>query len=195
MEAAMTTQTGTVAGLSRGSAAGPRKSFFRRAQSTVEFALVFPVFVLLLMGVVDLSRYMFIQSTMSHVIRSSLRYAVTGQQSTTTTGSTTTTDSLRTSILKYANQVHPVPNMIPLTAGASGKATGDTFVVEHSADAGVTWSDLTSSDALVDVSGDLIRITYTYSFKYLTPFMALMGKSGVIGNTITASTYFQAEHF
>ena len=195
MEAELTTKTMPWKGPAGQMAVRPRKSLFRRAQSTVEFALVFPIFILLLMGVVDLSRYMFIQSTMSHVIRTSLRYAVTGQQSTTVSGGTTTTDSLRTSILKFANRVHPVPNMIPLTAGASGKATGDTFVLEHSADAGVTWSDLTSSDALVDVSGDLIRITYTYSFNYLTPFMSLLGKSGVVGNTITASTYFQAEHF
>ena len=147
------------------------------------------------MGVTDLSRYMFIQSTMSHVIRTSLRYAVTGQQSTTVSNGVTTTDSLRASILKYARSIHPVQNMIPLTAGGSGAATGDTFVIDHSSDNGTTWQDLTSSLLLADVSGDLIRITYTYNFQYLTPFMGLLGKGSTTGSTITVSTFFQAEHF
>ncbi len=175
----------------------PRRSrWWKAAQSTVEFAFALPVFLMMILGLTDLSRYMFIQSTMTHVIRTGLRYAITGQQNQTGTdvNGNPVYASLRQSIITYSTNNHPIIAMIPLTAGTAGKATGDNFVIEHSSDSGSTWQDLTSSLGLPDVSGDLIRITYTYNFQFITPFMKFL-KSSTTGYTITVSTFYQAEHF
>jgi len=50
----------------------------KSGQSVVEFALAIPLFLMLVMAIIDVSRYVVIESSMSHIVRSSLRYGVTG---------------------------------------------------------------------------------------------------------------------
>jgi len=51
----------------------------QRGASAVEFALVAPLFFLLLFSVVDFSAMMWATVTMQHAVREGARYAVTGQ--------------------------------------------------------------------------------------------------------------------
>ncbi|MDD5260642.1 MAG: pilus assembly protein [Methylacidiphilales bacterium] len=179
----------------RGAEKRRRYRWWKAAQSTVEFALALPVFLMMILGLTDLSRYMLIQSTMTHVIRTGLRYAITGQQmSSTDSNGNTVVSSLRQSIITYSTNNHPLIAMIPLTAGSAGAATGDNFIIQHSSDSGSSWQDLSSTLGLPDVSGDLIKITYTYNFQFITPFMTFL-KSSTTGYTMSVSTFYQAEHF
>src|SRR5271154_3878115 len=52
----------------------------RRAQSLVEFAMVAPLFFLLVFGITDFGRLFFTQETLQFALREAGRYAVTGQQ-------------------------------------------------------------------------------------------------------------------
>ena len=45
----------------------------RRGQTLVEFALVFPIFILLLFAVIDGGRYIFLSSTLSNAAREGAR--------------------------------------------------------------------------------------------------------------------------
>ena len=54
----------------------------RSGQSLVEFALVAPLFFLLVFGITDFGRLFFTQSTLQHALREAGRYAVTGQHQT-----------------------------------------------------------------------------------------------------------------
>src|SRR5664279_4517955 len=51
----------------------------RRGQSLVEFALVAPLFFLLVFAITDFGRLFFTQSTLQFALREAGRYAVTGQ--------------------------------------------------------------------------------------------------------------------
>lgn len=55
----------------------------RRGQSLVEFALVAPLFFLLVFGVIDFGRLFFTKVTLQHALREAGRYAVTGQKQAT----------------------------------------------------------------------------------------------------------------
>jgi len=62
----------------RGSARGRARS--RRGQSLVEFAIVVPLFFLLVFAVIDLGRLFFVQMTLQHAMRQAARLAVTGNK-------------------------------------------------------------------------------------------------------------------
>jgi len=51
-------------------------------QSLVEFAMVAPLFFLLVFGITDFSRLFFTQETLQYAVREAGRYAVTGQHAT-----------------------------------------------------------------------------------------------------------------
>ena len=51
----------------------------RRGQSLVEFAMVAPLFFLLIFGITDFGRLFFTQQTLQFALREAGRYAVTGQ--------------------------------------------------------------------------------------------------------------------
>src|ERR1700679_2252602 len=58
----------------------------RSGQSLVEFALVAPLFFLLVFGITDFGRLFFTQETLQFALREAGRYAVTGQQMANGTG-------------------------------------------------------------------------------------------------------------
>lgn len=51
------------------------KSVRSRGQSLVEFALVFPIFILLVFGLIDMGRYVYMNSTISQAAREATRVA------------------------------------------------------------------------------------------------------------------------
>jgi len=55
-----------------------------RGQSMVEFAIVFPIFVLLLVGIFDFGRVIWINDTLSGAAREAVRYAIVHGGSTST---------------------------------------------------------------------------------------------------------------
>src|SRR5580704_3239666 len=60
----------------------------RSGQSMVEFALVAPLFFLLVFGITDFSRLFFTEETLQYAVREAGRYAVTGQHATDSNGNT-----------------------------------------------------------------------------------------------------------
>lgn len=51
----------------------------RQGQSLVEFAILAPLFLLLLFGVIDLAWMFYVNLTMQHAVREGTRFAVTGR--------------------------------------------------------------------------------------------------------------------
>src|SRR5579871_1898491 len=54
-----------------------------RGNATVEFAMVLPLFFLLVFGILDFGRLFFIQETLQYALREAGRFAVTGQNNGT----------------------------------------------------------------------------------------------------------------
>ena len=61
--------------MSRGSR-GPARSSSRRGQALVEFALVAPMFFLLLFGIIEAGRFIFYYETLNNATREGARYAI-----------------------------------------------------------------------------------------------------------------------
>jgi len=59
-----------------------KKSNLQQAQTIVEFALMFPIILLILYGTMEFSRYMQAYLTVQHAAREGARYAVTGRSIT-----------------------------------------------------------------------------------------------------------------
>jgi Flp pilus assembly protein TadG len=54
-----------------------KKSF---GQTTVEFALTIPAMLILIMGIMDLGRFLFYNSTLSNAVREGTRYGIVQQE-------------------------------------------------------------------------------------------------------------------
>jgi Flp pilus assembly protein TadG len=55
---------------------GSRRHWRARAQAMVEFAMVAPIFFLLLFGIIEAGRFIFYYETLSHATREGARYAI-----------------------------------------------------------------------------------------------------------------------
>ncbi|MEM6822380.1 MAG: TadE family protein [Verrucomicrobiota bacterium] len=126
-------------------------------QAMVEFALCAPVFLFMIMAVIDLSRYVFIEGTMSHIVRTAARYGVTGE---TTTDSSGTALTWSQSVIVEAQNNNPVPSMIAV----SGVST--SFYIQN-----VTSAATYPTDAPV---GEKVLFRLTQQFDFITPFLHLL---------------------
>ena len=91
----------------------------RRGQSLVEFAMVAPLFFLLVFGITDFGRLFFTQSTLQHALREAGRYAVTGQKQ-----DPTRVASIRKIAQKYAGGLLANPADIQISSGGTTNYAG-----------------------------------------------------------------------
>lgn len=93
----------------------------RRGQSLVEFALVAPLFFLLVFAITDFGRLFFTQTTLQHALREAGRYAVTGQHQPKTGGGTySRVESIRNIAQKYAVGLLANPSDIQISSISGG---------------------------------------------------------------------------
>lgn len=57
----------------------PRAVLAQRGATIIEFAIIAPAFLMLMIGIIELSMVYFANLTMQHAVREGARYAVTGQ--------------------------------------------------------------------------------------------------------------------
>ena len=143
----------------------------RGGQSLVEFALVAPLFFLLIFGVLDLGRVLFTQMTLQHALREAGRYAVTGNHLPGTdpnTGSAyTRINSIKQIAKKAAAGLDVTSITISSASGGSGSAGGPQ---------------------------DTVTVSLTTSLKLITPLIGrYFGTNGVYAFTV--GTTFRNEPF
>jgi hypothetical protein len=119
----------------------------RRGQTLVEFALILPVFLLILMGILDLGRAVYYSSTLSNVARETARDGIVDQT--------------------CAN----------LNAMAAQRAVGMTNVavdiewLDTGDEAFIADCPLLGSELFEDFYGDLIHVTVDYDYHAATPII------------------------
>lgn len=167
-----------------------------KGQSVVEFALIFPLFIFMLLGFIDLCIHFFIDSTSSHIVRTAIRFGVTGQQldnpdyiSEIDTPAEDPLLSIRESIIVKAKEENRYPGWIEITAGATSNDVGDTLTIKawNAATPGVV------SDT--PTSGNLIEVSLTVTRKFVTPFIGWLSGSSDGSYSITNSTTYQSEKY
>ena len=86
-----------------------------RGQSAVEFALVVPVFLLLVFGVMDFGRLLFVQENVQQAVALGARYASTGNHQSGTDPKTGLPYSRATSVSNYILQQASVSTSMSAT--------------------------------------------------------------------------------
>jgi Flp pilus assembly protein TadG len=140
----------------------------RRGQSLVEFALVAPLFFLLVFGITDFGRLFFTQMTLQHALREAGRYAVTGQHQPKTGGGTfSRVESIRNIAQKYA---------VGLLANSSNVQVSSGGTTDFAGGPGAT-----------------VIVSLTTQLRLITPLIGRYFPGGVY--TFTVSTSFRNEPF
>ena len=154
-------------------ARGRHKSM--RGQTLLEFALVAPVFLLIVCGIIDFGRLFYAQMTVQNALREAGRYASTGQCSAPPTGCMT--DSKGNVLSQIAS----------IQAVAQQMAPGFNFSGMVITGGGVTGS--TGSP------GQLVTLTVTNTVPLLTGPIAAFFTSGSGSYSFTASVTFKNEPY
>lgn len=163
----------------------------QRGITSVEFALIAPVFLLIVMGVIEFSMAMFTSVVLESATNNTARLGKTGYVPTGKTRSEAIIDNVktRTTGLLDPNKIsisektysnfdkigQPEPCIKPITAPCPGVA-GVNFVDINGNN---TW-DADMGQAGLGNPGDVVVYTVSYPWKIMTP---IVGK--VLGNTIT----------
>ena len=103
-----------------------------RGQSLVEFAMVAPLFFVLIFGIIDFGRLFFTQQTLQFALREAGRYAVTGQHMKSGTNTLSRVESIRSIAQQYAVGLLTDPSAIQISSGGTTNyagGPGDTVVV------------------------------------------------------------------
>lgn len=152
-------------------------------QSAVEFAIVIPLFMMLVVAVVDVSRFVFIEASMSHIVRTSLRYGVTGlyRDNPNENPNNANDDFLNwaDSLIAVAKDNNPVPAWIQINK------TADSFLI---------YLDENPSSTFPEdfPRGEKVTIQFTQEFDSLMPFAEFL-IGGPDGMDIVVKTTYQME--
>ena len=156
---------------------GPRcpYNYLRRLLSATsgnaitEFALVFPLFVLMMCGVVDLSRLLYMETTLQNAVRVGGRYATTGNH--------------------QPDPQHPGQT---LSRVASIKVVAQQAAIGLDV-TNIQVSSVTGGSGSAGGPGDTVTVALTSNVKPLTPIIANFFTHGTF--SFTVSSTFQNEWF
>jgi Flp pilus assembly pilin Flp len=148
-----------------------------RGATAVEFALVLPLFVLLMLGIIDFGRYFFVQHTVQFATREGTRLALVG-------GTLPNPDG--TPMSRVASIIRKIEESAGL-ANLSG--------LEISVFPITGYSDPTGWENRQDAGGpgQFMRVRTRYTYQFLTPFIGDFFSNGV--NIIQASSTYRNEGF
>ena len=143
-------------------------------QTLLEFALVFPLFIMLVCGILDFGNLLYSQMTVQNALREAGRYAVTGQCSTPPSGCLTdskgNTLSRVGSIIQIASQMAPGFDFSSMSISSGGVANNPGG------------------------PGATVILSVSPSVQLLTPIVSsYVGKNGKY--TFTASVTFKNEPY
>jgi|GEM_PF-2271923 len=161
-----------------------------KGATLVEFAVVFPVAMMMIFGLIDLSLYFYYQSSMTNVARSTLRYTVTGRYAANPSAGGTNPDWLnrkQSAINEATRSLTPLLSLTP--------PKGEILFVNP--DTGV------ALDNDLGGPGGKVKVIINQKISFLTPFAALIGSttnvSGVdVPNTnynLQVSTVYKSEGY
>jgi Flp pilus assembly protein TadG len=156
--------------LAPAASAAPGESRRRpRGSTLVEFAVVCPMLLLIVLGIMDFGRLFFTQLTLQHALREAGRFAVTGNK-----------------LPNPSNPSQNLPRVDSIKAVAQQSAAG----------LDLTNIKITSKKGGTNHAGaptDTVTISLTTHVKLLTPIVAKFFPDGA--HKITASTTFKNEPF
>jgi TadE-like protein len=173
----------------------------QKSQALIEFALISPVLLLLLFGIVDLGRAVFYYDTLNHAAREAARTAVRASNSLPTNAdvlATATTQMIGTQVTA------PCPQG-PITAATPPSNRAWLYITEPSPPGGVEPTPppnapggeypalaVGSCSAVNPASGNVpLQVTLRFNLILITPIVAQATANHIV---ITASAIFRTEY-
>lgn len=138
----------------------PRRASRSRGQSLVEFALVFPIIILLIAGFFEIGRAVYAYNTIANAARQGARVATVDQVANVS-------ECDETRPIEDPYEPHWTIRGCAMTAGATIGITSSNISVSYAAPPGTTLS----CDPTLHV-GCIASVTVTYNFTVATPFVS-----------------------
>ena len=173
----------------------------QRSQALIEFALVSPVLLLLVFGIIDIGRAVFYYDTLNHAAREGARVAITASNQLPTNADVLT---VVTNHMLGTAVVQPCPNG-PITSATPPGNTAWLYVTEPSppnsietspppnAPGGENAAAATGSCSAVNPAGANVELQVTLRFNFLliTPLVAQATSDHIL---ITAAAIYRTEY-
>lgn len=134
----------------------------RRQSGTtlVEMAIIAPLFILVLIAIIELSLMFFTTLTMQYAVREGARFAITGRANETGTGTqqrfTTTINKIKENSLGMYERVSPAISVN-----------------------GATYAEKNYGNSMFGVGGDVVVLRLDCSWKVTTPLLSTFFPGGV----------------
>lgn len=152
---------------------GRRKSRRSRGQALVEFALVFPVFMLVLFGILDVGRYVYVSNALNEASREGARYGSVEQWQFSCPGSVGSPDRFTCTSAVTLGRLAGAPASV--TASVTCKTVGAGGVLS-----GVTAANCGQNDLLIVQAA-------APNFAFFTPIISqILGTPTISGITQAA---------
>lgn len=152
-------------------------------QALVEFSLVLPIFLVMLMGVVDVGRAIWAQNSLASAVREGARFAIVHGGSAST--ACPVGDPGPDAVIPVASTVCPYPSpskqAIRDVVIANATAGGSTIAVTVCYGAGCSGD--TNSAGATNARGTPITVAVTSRVNLLTPAILGMSGFGISANT------------
>ena len=150
-----------------------------RGSTAIEFAMVLPVFALLLFGIIDFGRYFFVQHTIQFATREGTRLALVGGTLSDNAGNPL--DRTASIIQKIQDKASVAVNPAAVSISIFPIAAG--------------YSDPTGWQGQQNAGGpgDYMRVRTTYTYVFLTPFIGDFFTAGM--KTVQAEATYRNELF
>lgn len=174
-----------------------------RSQSIVEFSLIAPILIVLIFGVVDFGRLIYVYATINQAVNEGARTAIRDSPLLPTNV------DVQTAVRRHAVDVslaNPCPNG-PITSAAPPANNGWIYITEPNPPSGVEalsptlqnapggqmWSTASGSCSATDPAHEHapLQITIRYNFVPFTPIIQQLTANRIV---ITAAATYQTEY-
>ena len=150
-----------------------------RGATIVEFAIVLPVFMLLLLGIIDFGRYFFVQHTLQYATREGTRLALVGGTLNDPQGNALSRAGSIVKMIRDNAGLALDPQQVTISIFPITSAYADPTGWQGQQDAGNP--------------GDYMRVRTLYTYVFLTPFIGQFFPSGQ--SQIRAEATYRNEMF
>ena len=138
-----------------------------KGTAVVEFALVLPIFLLLIMGIIDFGRYFFVQHTMQFATREGVRLALVGG---------TLNDPMGKPMSREASIVATIQDYAAVALNPSSLSIS-IYPIQGNYTDPTGWKGTQNAGA----PGDYMRVRTQYTFTFLTPMIGNFFSGGTAG--------------
>jgi len=150
-----------------------------RGATAVEFALVAPVFFLLIFAILEFGWYFFVEHTIQYATREGTRLALVGVQLNDPGGNPMSREDSIISTIHNSAALAVDPDDLSISIFPVGSGYADPE----------GWEEIVNAGA----GGDYMRVRTQYTYTFITPFIRAFFPGGE--RVITASTLFRNELF